>query len=319
MISHPKYKIITAALTLFIVLFFLVSPVGAQGYTIDFWADRTQIYAGECLNIHWNTDNVQSVYYNGQGVSGINQTRLECPAQDTVYNLVVNTRDGRQLNRQVYVDVSSPPANWENWNDNVLINFWADRTQIRAGECLNIYWNTSNVETVFYNGHGVSGVNQSRWECPGQDTTYDLIVNTRDGQQIHQQIYVDVIGRSFDEGELEVNSGKIVDLDDEGHVSSSADDFRWRWSGGEEGHVAKVDDDDDLRLARVGEGSHNSFNSLSLDECRDRLDDDDEDEIKVDENEIACFRTDDGVYGKFWVENIRSTDGKLEADWYIWR
>jgi hypothetical protein len=231
----------------------------------------------------------------------------------------VNTRDGRQLNRQIYVQVSEPPTGWVNPNNNMFINFSADRTQIQAGECLNIYWNTANVRSVYYNGRGVSGIDQSRLECPSRDITYNLTVYTRDGQQINRQIYVDVVGSSYDYGSLEMQSGKLVDLDG-GDVSDNEDDFVWVWSSGERGRVLKVDDDDDLRLARVAEDdSFDRFDSLSLEECQDRLDYDDEDEINIKEDSIVCVRTDDGDYGKFWVDDIRSSNGELNVDWYLWK
>jgi hypothetical protein len=83
--------------------------------------------------------------------------------------------------------------------------------------------------------------------------------------------------------------------------------------------VLKVDDDDDLRLARVAEDdSFGRLESLSLDECRDRLDDDD-DEISIKEDSIVCVRTDNGDYGKFWVDDIRSSNGELNVNWYLWK
>jgi hypothetical protein len=321
LIPSVKTKFMVAFLALFIWGFFLVAPASAQqAYSIEFWADRSQIWAGECVNIYWDTDNVQSVYYNGQPVSGIDQTQIECPASSTVYNLLVNTKDGQQLNKQIYVQVSEPPTGWVNPNTNMIIDFSADRTRIQAGECLNIYWNTANVRSVYYNGEGVSGVNQTRQECPSQDTVYTLLINTRDGQQINRQIYVDVTGSSYESGTLEMEPGKIVDFDENGDVSDNEDDFVWVWGGGERGRVVKVDDDDDLRLARVEtDANFDRFESLSLDECRDRLDDDDETQIAIQEDSIVCVRTDDGVYGKFWVDDIRSANGELEVDWYIWK
>jgi len=320
LIHNVKTKFIVAFLALVMLGLFLTAPAGAQqDYRIGFWADRTQIWVGECINLYWDTANVQSVYFNGQPVSGIDQTRFECPATSTVYNLLVNTRDGQQLNEQIYVQVSEPSFGWVNPNDNTIINFSADRTQIQSGECLNIYWNTANVRSVYYEGRGVSGINQSRLECPVQDTTYNLLVNTRDGQQLNRQIFVDVAGSSYDRGTLEMGPGRMVDLDEGGDVSDNEDDFVWVWSGGETGRIVKVDDDNDLRLARVArDDSFGRFESLSLDECRDRVDDD-EDQVEIEEDSLVCVRTDGGDYGKFWVEDIRSTDGELEVDWYLWK
>ena len=79
--------------------------------TIDFWADKTNILRGECTTLHWQTENVQEVYYQGEGVSGYGD-RQECPQQTTTYELyVVIHRAAEQLideTRQVTVYVEEP-------------------------------------------------------------------------------------------------------------------------------------------------------------------------------------------------------------------
>jgi hypothetical protein len=172
---------------------------------------------------------------------------------------------------------------------------------------------------VHYNDQPVSGIHQTRVECPDQSTTYNLSVVTRNNQQIIKQVHVQVLGGSFDRGDLEMYTGEMVDFDEDGRVSGDEDDFRWIWTGGEEGLMVKADDDRDLRLARAGEGSDSRFDRLSRDECRDRLDDDDDSQVELEEDTIVCFRTDSGDYGKFRVEDIRRTNGRLEIDWYIWK
>jgi len=56
--------------------------------TIDFWADRTNIVRGECTTLHWQTENVQAVYYQDEGVPG-DGDRQECPQYTTTYELYV--------------------------------------------------------------------------------------------------------------------------------------------------------------------------------------------------------------------------------------
>lgn len=60
---------------------------------VRFWADREEINAGECTRIHWETEHVQAVYYQGQGVIGQGY-RDECPSQTTTYVLRVETASG---------------------------------------------------------------------------------------------------------------------------------------------------------------------------------------------------------------------------------
>lgn len=202
--------------------------------------------------------------------------------------------------------------------EDYIIVFQADRTQIPAGQCVNIYWHTDNVQTVYYNNQPVSGINQNRVECPRQSTTYELEVTTRNGQKILKQIHVDVIGGVSDWGRLVMQSNQMIDVDRGGRVSANEDDFRWIWLGEERGGIVKADDDEDLRLAVVREGSSSSFDRLSQDDCRSLLDDNDSDQIEARERTIVCFRTDEDNLGKFRVQDIRRTNGRLELDWAIW-
>jgi hypothetical protein len=299
---------------------FLALPLpaaGAQDYRINFQADRTQVGIGECLNIYWDTDNVQTVYYNNQPVSGIAQHRIECPAYSTTYNLLVTTRDNQQILKQIYVDVANRPGNVN--NNNMIIEFWAGRGQIKAGECVTVYWNTANVKEVYYNRQGVSGIHQSRTECPRESATYTLVVITRDNQQIHRQLYVQVSGSLDDRGDLAMRDGQMVDFDRKGRVSDDEDDFLWVWSGGEEGWIIKASNDRDLRLAVLKRGSSGTFDQVSRDDCRDRIRDRDSYQVDVGEDSIVCFRTGDDNYGKFRVTDIRSNNGRLEIDWRVWK
>ena len=79
--------------------------------TIDFWADEGHIVRGECTTLHWRVENVQAVYYQGEGVSGYGD-RQECPQQTTTYELyVVIYQAAEQLideTRQVTVYVEEP-------------------------------------------------------------------------------------------------------------------------------------------------------------------------------------------------------------------
>ena len=78
---------------------------------IEFWADQTSIYRGQCTNLHWRTDNVQAVYYEGDGVSG-DGDRQVCPQSTTTYELyVIVYQAGEQRideTRQITIYVEEP-------------------------------------------------------------------------------------------------------------------------------------------------------------------------------------------------------------------
>jgi hypothetical protein len=71
---------------------------------IVFTVDRTQINAGECVNITWNVQNAQQVYYENQPVSGA-ETRNECPTTTHIYTLRVVRSDGTEEIRTVTVAI----------------------------------------------------------------------------------------------------------------------------------------------------------------------------------------------------------------------
>ena len=301
---------------------FLVGPPGPaladlpEEPVIEFSASPNTIRFGECTNVLWNTANVQAVYYNGQGVSGINQSRIECPRQTTTYTLTVVGRDGLQHDYGVQVNVEGNVS--DPGQVGYAINFYADRTQTRPSECVNISWNAVNVQAVDYNGQGVSGDNQTRQECPRQTTNYTLRVVKLDGSEDTRTIQIQVSGASTGHDTLAMFDGQQVDFDRDGRVSDSEDDFAWFWGGGEQGSFAKSRNHGDLKLAPLRQGSTDDLNRLTRDICQDHLSRNDNQQSTLVEQLIVCFRTDDGDYGKFRVNDIRSTSGRLELEWFLW-
>jgi hypothetical protein len=283
---------------------------------IEFSASPTAIRLGECTTATWNTANVQAVYYNGQGVSGINQSRIECPRQTTSYTLNVVRSDGLSEERTVTVSVEG--AVYDPSQVGYGIAFNADRTQTRPGECVTISWNVVNVQAVYYNGQGVSGDNQARQECPRQTSNYTLRVVKLDGAEETRTIQIQVSGASTAHDTLAMFDRQQVDFDRDGRVSDGEDDFAWFWGGGEQGSLAKTRNDGDLKLAPLRQGSTDDVSRLTRDICTDHLSRNDNQQITVGEGTIVCFRTDDGNYGKFRVQDIRSTNGRLELEWYVW-
>jgi polar amino acid transport system substrate-binding protein len=78
----------------------------------------------------------------------------------------------------------------------VGISFTVDRTNIKAGECVNFSWNVQNVKEVYFyaegerwQDHGVAGQGSQR-ECPPVNTTYDLRVVKRDNTVDIQKITI---------------------------------------------------------------------------------------------------------------------------------
>jgi hypothetical protein len=55
---------------------------------------------------------VQAVYFQGEGVSGDNQSRRECPQNSTTYSLQVERADGSTDTRTIQINVSDSDASY---------------------------------------------------------------------------------------------------------------------------------------------------------------------------------------------------------------
>ena len=191
------------------------------------------------------------------------------------------------------------------------IVFGADRTQIKAGECVTIYWNVANVKEVYYRGQGVAGENQGRLECPSLTEYFELRVINLDGTIDTNTIKIEVEGGSY--RTVEIDEGESVDFDDEAEVSDDGDDFEWVKVNGER-RFRKWDDDGDLKLIPVG--PVDSLDLIRRQDCEWALDNlDDEDYIKPFGGLAACIRTDDGRLGRIRFEN---SDEEVDVEWALW-
>ncbi|MFL7792814.1 MAG: sigma-70 family RNA polymerase sigma factor, partial [Anaerolineae bacterium] len=72
---------------------------------VEFWADATTLPAGTCTTIHWNTEHVQAVFFNGVGVPGTGSHQT-CPCEDETHTLDVTLVDGSHEVRQIDIQVS---------------------------------------------------------------------------------------------------------------------------------------------------------------------------------------------------------------------
>lgn len=148
----------------------IVPPPPGGESSILYGADRYQLAAGECVNLFWNVQNVQAVYFEGQGVAG-ESNWVVCPMLTTTYTLRVVKADGQTEERSLTITVTTGPITGD-----PMISFWADEFEIERYSCTTLRWSTANVESVYYNSQGVPG-NGSDEVCPGGDSTYHLRVN----------------------------------------------------------------------------------------------------------------------------------------------
>jgi hypothetical protein len=148
-----------------------------------FWADRYNLASGECTNLHWNVENVISVYFNGNPAEG-NETRQVCPPQTTTYTLRVNSSSGIQ-DRTVTLTVGAD-------NTQAAVEFTADATQVIKGLCTVLRWRAVDVRAVYLSNLGVAG-ESSKDVCPEVTTSYELRVINTDGTTTTKRLTVTVV------------------------------------------------------------------------------------------------------------------------------
>jgi RNA polymerase sigma-70 factor (ECF subfamily) len=96
------------------------TPLPTLAPYIEFWTDATTIPAGTCTTIHWQTEHVQAVFFDGDGVPGVGSHQT-CPCEDETHTLDVTLLDGSHDVRQIDIqvtgscitstpDIQGPPA-----------------------------------------------------------------------------------------------------------------------------------------------------------------------------------------------------------------
>ncbi len=180
-----------------------IAIAGVQEPTINFWAERTELKAGECTNLHWDVENAQEIYFDGQAASS-HEVRPLCPSATKIYELKVIAQ-GQEFKRTVTISVEGTP----------MINFWAEQTQIKAGECTNLHWDVENAQEIYLDGQGVTG-HEVRNVCPAAKTTYELRVIAQ-GQEFKHTVTIAIEGVqeptvNFWAERTELNAGECTNL-----------------------------------------------------------------------------------------------------------
>lgn len=146
-----------------------------------FWADRYILTAGECTILHWQVENVISVFLDGSPVTG-SETRQVCPAKTTAYSLRVTDGAGTQY-KTVTITVGT--------SEQAAIEFTADDFQVASGQCTTLHWRVTNVRAVYLDGVGVPGESTMQ-VCPTTATEYTLRVEGTGGTVTTRKLTISI-------------------------------------------------------------------------------------------------------------------------------
>jgi hypothetical protein len=156
---------------------------------VNYWADPTEITAGGCTTLYWETSNVSRVVFGGVEQE-FNGSYSDCMCETQSYPLRVTHNDGTEETFRVTIDVTGTCS-----TDTPVpsVNYWADPTEITAGGCTTLYWETSNVSRVEFGGIDQE-LNGSYPDCMCETQTYPLRVTYNDGTQETFQVTINVTG-----------------------------------------------------------------------------------------------------------------------------
>ena len=164
-----------------------ISVASVPGPKIDFRADSTKINVAECTMLRWDVDNAKAVYVSDgkaeAGVKGHDSAKV-CLTHSTTYVLRVTRLDNKDERREVRIEVRGGQHN---------IDFRADRTNLKKGECTVLRWDVDGAKKVTLDlGNGPKRVDShsNAQVCPPQTTTYPLQVEWKDGGKDSRQVTI---------------------------------------------------------------------------------------------------------------------------------
>jgi polar amino acid transport system substrate-binding protein len=172
-----------------------INVSGAPDYSINFWADSTNINGGQCTRLRWDVRNVQAVYLDGEGVAGVSDREV-CPGGTQTYTLTAVKYDGGQESRQVTINVSNPQPPQQ---PPAIRQFSVSSNEIGRGQCVSFEWRTDNAQGVNLLRNGGAVVaggpgNGSAQDCPDAVGLYEYKLVAYGVGQSEQSLTVNVIG-----------------------------------------------------------------------------------------------------------------------------
>ena len=80
------------------------TPQPATPY-VNFWTELETVTAGECTTLQWQTNNVKSVFLDGEGVPGLG-AKTYCPCENEAHTLVVYYQDDTRQDFTIDLEIT---------------------------------------------------------------------------------------------------------------------------------------------------------------------------------------------------------------------
>jgi len=166
-----------------------IEPPAAAAPVIHFFiADPPEIARGQPTVLRWETQDAEHVEIAGFGRVELSGSWPIEPGQSANYVLIAQNRQGRTVQREVWVNVVAEAPR--------IVSFNVDPSQIRQGEAATLSWQTENARSVHIDWFGrveLSGAMQIR---PASSVTYTLIAENEQGKAAEKVVTIAVSARS---------------------------------------------------------------------------------------------------------------------------
>jgi plastocyanin len=149
---------------------------------LRFLAAPPEIFSGETSTLIWSVENADEVSITSVGIVESSGTNAVAPTQNTTYTLTARNAAG-EVRATASVNVFGPPR---------ILSFTGNPLTIKVGETATLAWATADATSVSLTGAGAVEPSGSVPVKPTQTTTYTLTATGRRGNQVSQQVIINV-------------------------------------------------------------------------------------------------------------------------------
>jgi len=124
---------------------------------VEFEVERTELLPGECTMLWWHMEGGFAVALNGDRVEREGEREI-CLKETASFILEVDKGDSAEIREITIVVAEVPgeqPPGEEPIDEEVRIEFFADRTDLQPGECTVLFWNAEGGFGAYLNGEPV--------------------------------------------------------------------------------------------------------------------------------------------------------------------
>ena len=152
-----------------------------------FSANFYNIYKGDSVTLFWEVKNADSVHLYSNSVIGnvTGNSKILTPQTNEIYTLTAKNKLGREVSKTVQIIVAPIPMP-------AIQVFRADKTKIKKGETVNLSWTVNNANSITLAGKALNPYATTHAISPTKSDVYTLIIKNKQGNEVKQQLNIEV-------------------------------------------------------------------------------------------------------------------------------